>query len=523
MRYLFEDYALDTDRRELHRGVDILSIAPQVFDLLTYLIRHRDRVVSKDDLIQAIWNGRAVSDAAVTTRLNAARTAIGDNGEHQRLIKTLPRRGFRFAGEVRELDGPAGTKAAPVAPQPENTPSPPRLSIVVLPFDNLSGDPEQDYFADGVTESLTTDLSRISGSFVIGRHTAFAYRNRAVDLKQVGRDLNVRYVLEGALQRAGNRLRVSARLVDAQDGNQLWADRFESQVADLFALQDEIVAQLANTLSTALVEAEARRADHSQHPEAMDLYFQGRAWLNKGRTPEHMERAGVLFERALSLDPDHVEALVGLAGISAAQAAAHMVDDRAPGFAAAEAILTKALSIAPGHALARLWLGNVKLFTKRASQGILECERALALNRNLAEAHNSIGIGKALLGRSGETEAHVAEALRLSPRDNSAYRWLYIIGAAKLQLGADTDAVTWIERSLQVNRNYPVAHFHLAAAFALLGRLTEARAAAGDGLALDPHFTCRRFRANPMSDNPVFLAAEKRIGEGMSLAGVPAG
>jgi DNA-binding winged helix-turn-helix (wHTH) protein len=219
LRYRFEEYAFDTDLRELYRGADVVSIAPQVFDLLDYLIRNRERVVTKDDLINAIWNGRVVSDAALTTRLNATRSAIGDSGEKQRLIKTLPRRGFRFVGMVQEVQRPAGAAltadfsdlglqtiagpersdaAAGAMSIPQATP---RLSIVVLPFANIGGGPEQDYFVDGVTESLTTDLSRISGSFVIGRHTAFTYKGKAVDLKRIGRELNVRAGRLGAAWR----------------------------------------------------------------------------------------------------------------------------------------------------------------------------------------------------------------------------------------------------------------------------------------------------------------------------------
>jgi TolB-like protein len=191
--------------------------------------------------------------------------------------------------------------------------SPARLSIVVLPFANLSGDPEQDYFVDGVTESLTTDLSRIGGSFVIARNTAFSYKGRAIDVRQVGRELNIRYVLEGSMQRNGSRLRVNVRLVDAETGNHIWAERFDKPVADLFEMQDEIVSRLASTLQTQLIEAEARRAERSPHPNSMDLYFQGMAWFNKGPTPDHLARARSFFERALALDPESVEALVGLA------------------------------------------------------------------------------------------------------------------------------------------------------------------------------------------------------------------
>ena len=296
MRYLFEKYTFDTDRRELRRGAEVVSIAPQVFDLLDCLIRNRQRVVSKDDLIATVWKGRIVSDAALTTRLNAARSAIGDTGEKQYLIKTLPRKGFRFVGAVQEdeeraleLAGSAALRGAVTLIQT----SAPRLSIVVLPFANLSGDPEQDYFVDGVTESLTTDLSRISGAFVIGRHTAFTYKGEARDLKQIGRELNVRYVLEGSVQRSGKRFRVNVQLIDAETGNHIWAERFDKPVADLFDMQDEIVSRLANTLNTQLVAAEARRSERSQHPDSMDLFFQGMVWKIRGGSPNtrHMRAA----------------------------------------------------------------------------------------------------------------------------------------------------------------------------------------------------------------------------------------
>ena len=227
----------------------------------------------------------------------------------------------------------------------------------MLPFANLGGDPEQDYFVDGVTESLTTDLSRISGSFVIGRHTAFTYKDKAVDLKQIGRELNVRYVLEGSVQRSGNRLRVNVQLVDAETGNHLWAERFDKPVTDLFDMQDEIVSRLANTLDAQLIAAEARRAERSLHPDSMDLYFQGMAWWNKGLTPEYMAQARGFFERALALDPGNIGAMVGVALVDASIGAVFLTDDRAAHLVAAETTLTKALSHAPNHALAHLALG----------------------------------------------------------------------------------------------------------------------------------------------------------------------
>lgn len=397
----------------------------------------------------------------------------------------------------------------------------PRLSIVVLPFANIGGDAEQDYFVDGVTESLTTDLSRISGSFVIGRHIAFTYKNKAVDLKQIGRELNVRYVLEGSVQRSGNRLRLNVQLIDAGTGNHLWAERFDKPMADLFDMQDEIVSRLANALNTQLIEAEARRAEHSLHPNTLDLYFQGMARWNKSWTPEHMTQARGFFERALEFDPDNIEVLVGIAAVDAASATLMLADDPDVRFAAAETALIKALSLAPQHASAHMFLGVVQLYSNRVEQGIAECEHALALNRNLADAHATLGAAKVFVDRAAETEAHVREALRLSPRDEAAHRWMGYLGIAKLHLDADAEAVMWLRRCLKANPNYPLAHFYLAAALSFLGELDEARTAAKAGLALNPTFTIRRFKVFPITGDVKFRAASKRVIEGMRMAGLP--
>ncbi|WGR70282.1 MULTISPECIES: adenylate/guanylate cyclase domain-containing protein [unclassified Bradyrhizobium] len=401
--------------------------------------------------------------------------------------------------------------------------SPPRLSIVVLPFANLSGDPEQDYFVDGVTESLTTDLSRIKGSFVIGRHTAFTYKGKALDLKKIGRELNIRYALEGSVQRSENQLRVNVQLVDAETGAHLWADRFDKPISDLFEMQDEIVSRLANALNAQLIAAEARRAERSLHPSALDLYFQGMARWNKGWTPAHLAQAGSFFERALELDPDNVEALVGIAAIDIANAGINFTDNPDALYAAAETALNKALSLAPQYALAHAFLGCVLFCTKRGTEGIAECEHALALNPNLAEAHAFIGVAKYFIGRAEETEAHIYEAIRLSPRDEGAHRWMFWVGFSKLMLGADAEAVVWFRRSLNDNSNFPIAYFELAAALAHLGKLDEARGAVKKGLALNPTFTIRRLKAIPFSDDSTFREQGRRVIQGMRMAGVPEG
>jgi TolB-like protein/class 3 adenylate cyclase len=460
--------------------------------------------------------GICISSSAYDQVRGKIGVAFADLGEQN--LKNI-RRPVRAYAVVRDGLGPA-IKGDSTTPGPSSAP---RLSIVVLPFVNIGGDPEQDYFVDGVTESLTTDLSRIRGSFVIGRHTAFTYKGKAIDLKQIGRDLNVRYVLEGSVQRSGNRLRLNVELIDAETGNHLWAERFDKPVVDLFDLQDEIVSRLANTLNAQLIAAEARRAERLLHPDAMDLYFQGAAWLHKGMTVESMAQARGFFERALALDSGSIEALVDMATIDAWSVVAIKAYDRAPRLAAAEAAVIKALSLAPQHALAHAVFGFIQISTNRAAQGIAECEQALMLDRNLANAHGWIGLAKTYIGRSEETEAHIREALRLSPRDVNAFRWMMFVGIAKAQLGADDEAVAWLRRGIEANRNHPMLHFHLAAALARQGALGEARVTAEAGLALNPDFTIRRYRATLSSDNTFFLAFRERNYEGLRLAGVPEG
>jgi TolB-like protein len=272
LRYLFEEYAFNTDRRELHRGAVVVSIAPQVFDLLEYLIRNRERVISKDDLINAIWNGRIVSDAALTTRLNAARSAIGDSGEEQRLIKTLPRKGFRFVGQVREAREAAGSNPGDA---PENPPPlPDKPSIAVLAFENMSGDPEQEYFADGMVEEIITALSRFKSLFVIARNSSFTFKGKAVDVKEVGRRLGVRYVLEGSVRKAAGKVRIAGQLIDAVTGAHLWADRFERDLTDVFALQDEVTVAVVSAIQPKLIQTEIAMATRrSENLTAYDCYL----------------------------------------------------------------------------------------------------------------------------------------------------------------------------------------------------------------------------------------------------------
>ena len=338
---------------------------------------------------------------------------------------------------------------------------------------------------------------------MIGRNTAFTYKGKAVDLKQIGRELNVRYVLEGSVQRGGNRMRINVQLIEAETGNHLWAERFDKPLADLFDMQDEIVARLARALNAQFTAAEARHAEQAPNPDSMDCYFQGLAWFNRGVSPDNLPQARSFFDRALSADPDNIDALIRSARVDMIEGVLFFAPDPMVAFAAAEAKLTKALSSVPDHALGHMYLGLVEMWTKRAVEGIAECEHALALDRNLAHAHSSIGFGKIFIGRAEETEAHIAEALRLSPRDTMAYIWMTNGGLAKLHLGSYEQAVAWFRRAIEANRNVPPAYFWLAAALTQLGRRDEAQSAVKAGLALNPAFTISRARAawTAMSDN----------------------
>ena len=324
-------------------------------------------------------------------------------------------------------------------------------------------------------------------------------------MKTIGRELNVRYVLEGSVQRGGNRLRVNVQLVDAQNGKHLWAERFDKPVADLFDMQDEIVARLATQLGTVLIASEARRAERTPNPDAFDLYLQGMAWLDKDPRPVNVAQSRAFFARALAIEPDNVDALIGSAGADFWEAINSENPERAARFASAEASLLKALSTAPDNAMAHMWLSFVRINSNRAARGIADAERALALNRNLPRALMAMGLAKLMVGRAEETEGYLQDALNLSPRDPLAFNWMFMGGMAKIHLGAYEEAARWLSQSVGANPNFPTAHILLAAALSQLGQVEEARAEARAGLVLDPTFTIRRFRHRDVSDNPIFL------------------
>jgi TolB-like protein/DNA-binding winged helix-turn-helix (wHTH) protein len=535
---------------------DAIPLTRGEFALLRMFVTRPGRVISRDTLLDAFTNRRFEPfDRSIDVLVGRLRKKVETDPKAPRLIITVPGGGYRFDGLTQSLSSKQKPSIAlQASPDDSGRPNerhgserpfaersaatgepggakmaisecggPPRLSIVVLPFANFGGDPEQDYFVDGVTDSLTTDLSRIRGAFVIGRSTAFTYKGKGADVRQIGRDLNVRYVLEGSVQRGGNRMRVNVQLLEAETASHIWAERFDKPVADLFDMQDEIVSRLANGLGQELARAEASRAKRSATPDSMDHFFLGYSRMNGGQTADAHAKARLHFDRALELDPDNVDALVGRAWADLAFVMNWLSEDRRERLLSAEAYLAKALQLSPDCAAAHCASGALRIYSNRAVQGIAECERSLAIDRNLAFAHALIGMGKVLLGRNEETEAHILEALRISPRDALAWIWMGLAGTAKIHLGRDEEALAWLNRAIEFKPNSPVTQFCLAATLAHLDRAEEAREAAHACLKLNPSFTIARFRSQPYSDNPVYLAGRERIYEGLHKAGIPEG
>jgi TolB-like protein/Flp pilus assembly protein TadD len=489
LRYLFEDYAFDPDRRELYRGADVVRIAPQVFDLLDYLLRNRERVVSKDDLINAVWNGRSVSDAALTTRLNVARSAIGDSGEKQRLIKTLPRKGFRFVGQVQEAREVAGPNPGDT---PESAPAvPDKPSIAVLPFANMSGDPEQEYFADGMVEEITTALSRFKWLFVIARNSSFTFKGKAVDIKEVGHRLGVRYVLEGAVRKASGKVRITCQLIEAATGAHIWVDRFERDPTDIFALQDDVTLAVVSAIQPKLFQAEIALAAR-RRPEdltAYDFYLRAiqQAVLS---TREGLAEALRLVQRALERDP-------GFAGAAALAGACHMenvlrsyaID---PQFDRKEAVrlMRLALSLDDGDPGTLATAASISAFLVGDCETEIEMsDRAVTLNPNSYQTWNCRGWVYKIAGQPEEAIRSFERAMRMSPVDPQQFTALTGMGFAFIELRRFDEAIIAGKKALRQNPSYPGPYRCLACAFAHLGRDAEAREAAAHMLEIDPAFT----------------------------------
>jgi len=422
MIFSFGEYRIDLERRELWHAETPVHVEPQVFDLLVCLVQNRDRVVSKDDLIASVWGDRIISESTLTSRINAARKAIGDSGGDQKLIRTAPRKGLRFVGAVRTqasgaVSEPATGQPQDGARQPAHPALPERPAIAVLPFINMSGDRQQEYFSDGISEDIITALSKLRWFFVIARNSSFMYKGKAVHLKQVAEELGVGYVLEGSVRKVGDRVRITAQLNDVTTGSHIWAERYDRNFADVFAVQDEITDAIVAAIEPQLYAAENFHA-RRKPPNSMD------AWDLVMRALSHYWRvtrqdnvvAQALLEKAIAIDPNYGQALGVLA--TSHSFGAHMGwEDMATAVPIAERAALAAIKIDSEDPWAHNALGGAYLAMRRFDDSLAEFEVALQLNPNFSLAQGFHGLVLTYCGRWQEADAAARRALRLSPRD----------------------------------------------------------------------------------------------------------
>ena len=478
-----EDYEIDVERRELRRAQLRVHVEPQVFDLLVYLMQNRDRVVSKDDLIASVWAGRIVSNLTLTSRINAARTAVGDSGGDQKLIRTVARKGLRFVGSVRtkpsttEPDDSGSSPDGKREPYDPLLPLPDKPAIAVLPFVNLSGDPEQEYFSDGITEDIITALSKLRWFFVIARNSSFIYKAKAVHLKQVAAELGVGYVVEGSVRRGGDRCRITAQLNDVATGSDIWAERYDRGLTDVFAVQDEITEFIVSAIEPQLYAAENFRA-RRKTPDNMD------AWDLVMRALSHYWRvtrqdnvvAQALLEKAISIDPNYGQALGVLA--TSHTFSAHMGwEDMAASTPIAERAALAAIQYDSEDPWAHHALGCVYLFARRFDDSLAEFDQALRLNPNFSLAQGYYGLALAYCSRWQEAYDAACRAIRLSPRDpfSAVYHG---IAAYSQFIGRNyVEAMRLAREGIRQRSDFVGAHRVFTAAAAMAGQIEVATSA----------------------------------------------
>ncbi len=524
MKFLFDNHALDTDRRELHRGSERIAVEPQVFDLLVYLVQNCDRVVSKDDLIASVWHGRIVSDSTLTSRINAARKAVGDSGEDQKLIRTVVRKGLRFVGTVHAKSNGAepAHAAGPLDEVREQSraglPLPDRPAIAVLPFINRGGDAEQEYFSDGISEDIITALSKLRWFFVIARNSSFIYKGKAVHLKQVADELGVRYVLEGSVRKGGDRVRITAQLNDVATGSHIWAERYDRELADVFAVQDEITEAIVAAIEPQLYAAENFRAQRKP-PNSLD------AWDLVMRALSHYWRvtrqdnmvAQALLEKATAVDPNYGQALGVLA--TSHMFSAHMGwTDLAMVAPIAERAALAAILIDSEDPWAHLALGGVYLFARRFDDCLAEFELALRLNPNFSLAQGYHGLALCYCGRWEEGDVAAHRALRLSPRDPFSAIYCGIAAYAQFVGGNYDEAIRLAREGIRQRGDFVGAHRVLTAAAGMAGQGDLAKVALQELCRAQPNICLAWIeRQMPMkreADREHYLEGFRRAGLG---------
>lgn len=526
MKFYFEDQVLDLDRRELTRGGEVIGVEPQVFDLLVYLVRNADRVMTRDDLISGVWQGRIVSDSTLSSRIAAVRDALNDSGEQQRLVRTFVRKGFRFVGEVRQ-DHPGSEKnaaasvhdrAAGMARSPLEIPD--RPSIAVLPFQNMSGDPEQEYFADGMVEEIITGLSRVGWLFVIARNSSFVYKGQPVDIRRVGLELGVRYVLEGSVRKAAGKVRIAGQLIDATTGAHLWADRFEGELDDVFELQDQVTSRVVGAIAPKVQQAEIERARRKKTEalDAYDLLLRGMAHVHQA-TAAANAGALALFGRATEIDPEFATAYGMAAYCYIWRKSSGWMDDQKQEIAEAARFAYRAVELAKDDPVALARGGQALAYVVgELDAGAAAIDQALELCPSLALAWYASGWVRIYLGEADLGIDHLLRAQRLSPVDPEISRVQAGIATAHLVQGRHRDALEWAQRALRGQPAYPTALRLAAAGNALIGAPQAARQLIETLRRVDPGLRVSRLGERLPFRRGADLA---RYQEGLRKAGLP--
>jgi TolB-like protein len=507
MQYRFGDYVLDVTCRELRRSGVLIALEPQVFDVLAHLLRHRDRVVTKDDLLTAVWHGRIVSDSTLTSRINAARKAVGDTGKAQTFIRTVARKGLRFVGELREISAERGQLQVPLD----------RPSIAVLPFQNLTGDAEQEYFVDGIVEEIVTGLSRIRWLFVISRNSTSIYKGQPVDVRKVGRELGVRYVLEGSVRRSGRSVRVSGQLIDAETAANVWADRYDGSVGDIFALQDQLTMSVIGAVEPKLRKAEITRALRKR-PESLDAYDLLLRALPFATTamPEDADKALRLLAEAVQLEPDYALAHGFAAWCHEQRYLRAGLDPGTRAMALHHA--HAAIEFGSDDAMALAMGGFVIGVLKRDYPTALEAlERSLGLCPSSALAHGFSSIIRAWMGDDSSAIVHAKTGIRLSPYDPLIYLPNVGLAFANFFAGDFIEAAAAAARASAANSRFSVPCYLLTAALVRLGKTEDAKLAAQVLLQLQPQFTV----SGVVSGNITTPDRMQRLADALREAGLP--
>ncbi len=519
--FQFENFRFDQRGgglfREAERDVLVpVAIGSRALDVLSVLVERPGELVSKNQILDAVWPGTAVEENNLTVQISALRRILDRGRADGSCIQTVAGRGYRFIKPVARRNGDVHSASHAAEHGSRGIP---RLSIVVLPFTNLSNDPRQEYVADAITDDLTTDLSWLPGMFVISRNTAFTFRGKPVDTRDVGRDLGVRYVLEGSVRPLGNRVRINAQLIDAETGAHLWAERFDIDVADVSALQDEVTRRIAIALNLELVAAEAARP--TGHPDAVDYVLRARALIMRERSYASRAQVTSLYERALALDPHSVEVQLRLANHLISGVLDDMSVSPTGDVQRAKELLERLMPVAPRSALLHLVRAQLLRLQLRYEDAIPEYEAVLALNQNDVSALVHLGICKFMTGSEEETVPLAERAIRLSPRDPMISNWYYRIGLVHLYQCRASEAIGWLEKACRENSNDVLAHWTLAAAYGHAGDRLRAAAALTDARKLDAndrYATIEGVRTNWVAIRPdrrfedIFLAGLRNAG-----------